>query len=124
MNGPEWLSGQMSSFRCPACGRPYGSTHVRLLAEREGLYFVDLECLACDSRTVAIVTVEVDDAEAVIADVGPGAPPGAGHAPYQRPPVSADDVIDMHRFLARFEGNVTQLLRAAASPLPRGAERG
>jgi len=124
MDGPEWLSGQMSSFRCPACGQAYGSTHVRLLAEREGLYFVDLECRACDSRTVAIVTVEVDDAEAVIAEIGPGAPASAEKPAHQRPPVDADDVLDMHQFLAGFEGDVTQLLRAAYSPLPRGAERG
>ena len=42
---------------------------MRLLAERDGLYFLDLDCQQCGSQTVAIVTVELDDAEASIADL-------------------------------------------------------
>jgi hypothetical protein len=93
---------------------------MRLLAEREGLYFLDMECRRCGSRTVAIVTVELDDAEASIADLSTGrelfpqledAVPGAAA-------VNADDVLEMHEFLQRFHGNVTHLFRAATTQLP------
>ena len=40
----------------------------KLLAEREGLFFVDLDCSRCGSHTVAIVTVESDDTELSIID--------------------------------------------------------
>jgi hypothetical protein len=116
MDGPDWLRAQLSSFTCPACGRRYRSTMIRLLAERDGLFFVDLDCSRCGSHTVAIVTVEQDDAEAAIADLrgvayaddhlGERLPSGAA-------PVTADDVLEMHEFLARFEGNVDSLFRAA-----------
>ena len=69
MDGPDWLRTQLTSFTCPACGQLYGSGRLRLLAERDGLFFVDLDCPGCASHTVAIVTVEADDAEALIADV-------------------------------------------------------
>jgi hypothetical protein len=111
MDGPDWLRTQLTSFTCPACGEMYGSGRLRLLAEREGLFFVDIDCPGCASHTVAIVTVEADDAEALIADV-PGA--HADQSPLEPPPpaaapVTADDVLEMHEFLARFEGDVGSL---------------
>ena len=61
MDSPEWLRTQLTTFTCPACGRRYRGSRMRLLAEREGLFFVDLDCSRCGSHTVAIVTVEIDE---------------------------------------------------------------
>ena len=69
MDGPDWLRTQLTSFTCPACGRRYRGSKIRLLAERDGLFFVDLDCARCGSHTVAIVTVEIDDATASIRDI-------------------------------------------------------
>ena len=121
----DWLQSQLRSFTCPACGDAYGASRMRLLAERDGLYFLDLDCTGCGSRSVAIVTLELDDAEASIADLS--------NMPHQlraleqgrpgTPPVSADEVLEMHEFLARFNGNVSHLFRAATTPLPGRANR-
>ncbi len=118
MNGPEWLRSQLTTFTCPACRRNYQAASIRLLAERDGLFFVDLDCSACRSHSVAIVTIGSEDAEAAIAEL-PIAddsatrieppPPGAGEAP-----IGPDDVLEMHEFLADFRGNVEQMFRAAA----------
>jgi hypothetical protein len=118
MNGPEWLSSQLTSFSCPACRRLYQAGGIRLLAEREGLFFVDLDCATCSSRSVAIVTIGMDDAEAEIAEI-----PIIYEMPNEiepRPaaatdrPVTADDVLEMHQFLDAFRGDVDQMFRAAA----------
>src|SRR5512141_2192767 len=66
MDSPDWLRTQLTTFTCPACGRRYRGSKMRLLAEREGLFFVDLDCSRCGSHTVAIVTVEIDDSEVTI----------------------------------------------------------
>jgi transcription elongation factor Elf1 len=116
MNEPEWLRTQLTSFTCPACGRSYGASRIRLLAERDGLYFVDLDCRACGSHTVAIVTVELEDSEASIADLTDfGHPPAHSDEPLPAgaAPVTADDVLDMHQFLDRFQGDVSELFRSA-----------
>lgn len=117
MDGPDWLRIQLTSFTCPACGRRYRSNRIRVLAERDGLFFVDLDCSQCGSHTVAIVTLELDDAEASIAQL-PGALPIDDHLgealPSRAAPVTADDVLEMHEFLAHFEGDVDRLFRAAA----------
>ncbi|CAN5776080.1 hypothetical protein BH24CHL5_BH24CHL5_03500 [soil metagenome] len=120
MDSPDWLQTQLTSFTCPACSRRYRGSRIRLLAERDGLFFVDLDCSRCGSHTVAIVSVELDESELAIADasdlglppeyllehLGEALPPGAA-------PVTADDVLDMHQFLAGFEGDLNDLLHAA-----------
>lgn len=117
MDGPDWLRIQLAASDCPACGRRYRAGRIRLLAERDGLFFVDLDCSRCGSHTVAIVTIEQEDGEATIADL-----PRMGSAdehlgerlPQGAAPVTADDVLEMHEFLAHFEGDVEGLFRAAA----------
>lgn len=113
MNGPEWLHSQLTTFTCPACRRSYEAGSICLLAERDGLFFVDLDCAACQSKSVAIVTIGMDDAEAAIAEI-----PVIYDLPEQiepRPrragdsPISADEVLEMHEFLARFRGDIDQL---------------
>lgn len=115
MDSPEWLRTQLTSFTCPACGRRYRGSRMRLLAEREGLYFVDLDCSRCGNHSVAIVTVDVDDSEVTI-DVGDlGGDDDFEHLGERLPvgagPVTADDVLEMHEFLGRFNGSVSDLLQ-------------
>jgi transcription elongation factor Elf1 len=120
MDSPDWLRTQLTSFTCPACGRRYRGSRIKLLAERDGLFFVDLDCSRCGSHTVAIVTVELDEAELSIIDasdielavdlepehLGEELPAGAA-------PVTADDVLDMHELLSAFDGDMYTLLDAA-----------
>lgn len=88
---------------------------MRLLAEREGLFFVDLDCSRCGNHTVAIVTVEVneDDITIDVSDVvGEDEIEHLGEAlPMNAAPVTADDVLEMHEFLGRFRGNLGDLLQ-------------
>jgi hypothetical protein len=129
MDGPDWLRTQLTSFTCPACGRRYRGSKIRLLAERDGLFFVDLDCSRCGSHTVAIVTVEIDETSASITDIsdlGLSADALPEHLGEELPAgaalVTADDVLEMHEFLAAFRGDVDQLFRHAARRTD-GAER-
>ena len=121
MESPDWLRTQLTSFTCPACRRRYRGSKMRLLAEREGLYFVDLDCSRCGSHTVAIVTVELDDSEVTIevSDVvGEDEIEHLGEAlPIGAAPVTADDVLAMHEFLGRYQGTLGELLETGASEL-------
>jgi transcription elongation factor Elf1 len=125
MDSPDWLRTQLTTFTCPACGRRYRGSKMRLLAEREGLFFVDLDCSRCGSHTVAIVTVELDESEVTIevSDVvgedeiehlGEPLPVGAA-------PVTADDVLEMHQFLTRYQGSLGELVETG--PIGSGWRR-
>lgn len=120
MDSPDWLRTQLTSFTCPACRRRYRGSRMRLLAEREGLFFVDLDCSRCGSHTVAIVTVELDDSEVSIeiSDSGAADELAFDHLGEELPagaaPVTPDDVLEMHEFLARFQGDMGGLLGSAS----------
>jgi hypothetical protein len=111
MDAESWLTSELASFGCAACGEAYGQGHIRLIAQREELYFVDLSCDHCGSQAVAIVTIQIDGetarletGELVRAEGSPESPAPNG------PPVSADDVLDAHAMLDDFEGDVHQLI--------------
>jgi hypothetical protein len=117
MDSPDWLRTQLTSFTCPACGRRYRGSRIKLVAERDGLFFVDLDCSRCGSHTVAIVTVELDDLELSIIDASDIEldvdlePEHLGELlPENLALVTADDVLDMHELLAGFDGDMHALL--------------
>ena len=90
-----------------------------MLAERDGLFFIDLGCSNCGSKAVAIVTIEFDGA-GIQADLGDldllprprrEAPPDPDAAP-----VSGDDVLTVHEFLRDFDGDLAALVSGAGRP--------
>ena len=111
MDAESWLTSELASFGCAACGQAYGQGHIHLIAQREELFFVDLSCDHCGSQAVAIVTIQIDGDRATldggelvrVEDAGPDAAPDG-------PPVSADDVLDVHDLLDDFDGDVHQLI--------------
>jgi hypothetical protein len=109
MDGADWLRTQLTSFGCAACGQPYESGRIRLLAERDGLFFVDLACTHCGTQAVAIVTIEVDEDDVPRAEPGERFEGGRLH-PDPAPAVTTDDVLSMHALLSDFQGDVPTLL--------------
>lgn len=111
MDAESWLTSELATFGCAACGQAYGEERIRLIAQREELYFVDLSCRHCGSQAVAIVTIQVEGETPTLetgelqpADEDERVTPGDGR------PVSVDDVLDVHAFLERFEGDASELL--------------
>ena len=83
---------------CSVCREPVAPERTRLLARREDLLFVELCCRACASVTLGFVfapddrrlpdTIRLADA----------------------PPITPDDVLDMHRHLEAWNGDLQGLL--------------
>lgn len=103
---------------CTRCGQPYAAHGISVLAQREGIAFVQLVCFACQSKTLALVTGaptgEEDSStpgEGVVGDLlaadrdDPEASRRAGA------PIGKADVLEMHAFLAEYEGDIHGLLR-------------
>jgi hypothetical protein len=109
MDGSEWLKTQLTSFGCAACGQPYESGRIRLLAEREGLFFVDLGCSHCGTQAVAIVTIQADEDDEPHIEAGEHASVTLT-ATAVADPVSADDVLAVHELLDSFAGGIDELL--------------
>jgi hypothetical protein len=110
MDGSDWLRTQLSAFSCSSCGRSYRPSQIRVLAQREELFFVKLSCRGCGTHSVAIVTIQVDESETPQLDAGdlqetiePGGDGGAL--------VTGEDVLAMHEFLREFDGDFRELFR-------------
>lgn len=112
MEGADWLRTQLTSFSCATCGRAYRSSQIRVVAQRDELFFVDLSCRRCGAESLAIVTIEADGPETARLDVGDLADAAAvlNEAPdSDGPEVSVDDLLTMHEFLGRFDGDFQRL---------------
>ncbi len=111
MDAESWLTSELASFGCAACGEAYGQGHITLIAQREELYFVDLSCDHCGSQAVAIVTIQIDGETARL-ETGELVRAEDASTPdvVDGPSVSVDDVLDAHAILADFEGDVHQLI--------------
>lgn len=82
-------------LRCTVCDERVPVTRVRLLAWRDDLAFLEIDCGACLSTTLAFVMGGWSEAQATEPDADP---------------ISTDDVLDMHELLATWRGDLTGLL--------------
>jgi hypothetical protein len=105
MNGEDWIRRELSALECVECGRAYQTGSINLLARRDGLYFVDLECGACGCRALAVVGIEQESSAPRLRSRRGGRAAAMARRRAQAPPVSADDVLEMHRFLDQFDGD-------------------
>jgi hypothetical protein len=88
--------------RCSVCEERVPAARVKLLAWRDDLVFLQIDCGSCLSTTLGfMLDGRVDEP--------------VGHAPAA--PVSSDDLLDMHQLLASWDGDLTGLL-ARVEPGP------
>ena len=115
MEGADWLRTRLTAFSCTACGQTYRADRINVLAQREDLFFVRLSCEGCGANSIAIVTVQLDGAEAQLDAGDLAAVTDDGTLP-DGPPLDGDDVLAMHRFLGGFDGDFRRLFREADGP--------
>lgn len=72
---------------------------MKLLAWRDDLAFLELDCGDCLSTTLGFVMVSQA---------------GTAEHPAPAAPISSDDVLDMHQLLATWRGDLTGLLTGEA----------
>jgi hypothetical protein len=88
---------RLDDAACGACREPATRERTRLVARRDDLVFLELQCLACASVTLSFVFT---DGAAM-----PEAVRLAGASP-----VTAADVRDMRQHLAAWQGDLKSLL--------------
>ena len=84
-------------LRCTVCDERVPATRIRLLAWRDDLAFLQINCGGCASTTLGFVLG--GRAEEPEPDPEPAADP-----------ITSDDVLDMHQLLATWRGDLADLL--------------
>jgi len=120
MDRQDDLLALTGGLTCTVCDEPVPPAGIRLLASRDDLVFLQLDCQACASTTLGFV----------MTGNGDGGPLEAADAiDRDAPPISADDVLDMYQLLAGWTGDLASLVRDgepddAASRTTRGERAG
>jgi hypothetical protein len=107
MDPRDLLRAFPDGITCTVCDEPVPVARVRLLARREDMTFVQIDCGGCRSTTLGFLA---DSSLLPAAADGPS--PGAD-------PVTSDDVIEMHRFLAGWQGDARSLVADDGPDVPR-----
>ena len=81
--------------RCSVCDERVPAARIKLLAWRDDLAFLQVDCGACFSTTLGFMLGGRADEPAPAPD---------------RAPISSDDVLDMHQLLASWRGTLSELL--------------
>jgi hypothetical protein len=95
MDPLDHLLALTDGLHCTVCDERVPATRVRLLAWRDDLAFLQIDCDACASTTLGFVLDGTSDEAAPLRDGDP---------------ISSDDVLDMHQLLATWSGDLAGLL--------------
>ncbi len=117
MNILRYLREQAKGYDCHVCGTNHARSEIRVLGRLESAWVVRVTCAKCRTAFKLLVVVE---------ETGPG-PARASAVPVKedhpserrRPPVTGDDVLDVHEFLETYDGGMTALLREKAADRSR-----
>ncbi len=88
-------------YRCPVCRRPLADCRMRQLTHRGSQYTIEVTCRKCTMAFVVALEVqggEGADSAVTASDTG------------ELPPISADDLLEVHRALVGYHGPLTALL--------------
>ena len=106
---------------CTACGATVPSAGIRILAHRDDVAFVELECPACTSTTLALLIGSPSVGGSPVLDVAGEVRAGPDREPrFASRPITDADVEAIRNDLAAWHGDLVGWLDA----LDRGDARG
>lgn len=95
----------MSNMKCGVCGQRYAVANVHILGHRDDLWFVGIFCPSCRSQGLVAAVVKEGAIPQLITEFT-----DAEEVKFaQAQAVSCDDVLEVHDFLKRFDGDFGQL---------------
>lgn len=91
----------MTSLKCRHCGGQYGSTNVKVLGQRKELWFLSVHCPHCQNEGLLALSAKKNRSHQPVT----GLSPQERDRFAQLPPISADEVLDLHLLLRNFDGD-------------------
>jgi hypothetical protein len=106
----RYLRDQAKDYDCHVCGSNHARSEIRVLGRLESAWIVRVTCAKCQTAFKLLVVVE---------EAGASGPARASAVPVKedhpserrKPPVTLDEVLDVHEFLSTYEGGLGALMR-------------
>ncbi len=97
---------------CAVCGQHFAMSDIHVVGRREQVWAMRVRCRECRTEALLLAVVNEAGTQSIYTDLMP--------AEWERfknaVPVTADDVISVHEFLAAYEGDLSELMD---EPLPQ-----
>jgi hypothetical protein len=106
----SFIRERAGDYDCPVCRDPLVDCDLKLLRQDGSTFTVQVGCARCHVTFVVVLQLRGDLAAPPPSSASGG--PGGPTAP-RRPPISADELLDVHETLRDFEGPFTELLGRA-----------
>jgi hypothetical protein len=96
----------LARLRCAVCGRPYDPHHCTIVDRREDAWVFTTVCPRCRAAGYVLVVMDLRDEPPPAVELSPEEQERAR----TRPPITADDIIDLHFWLEGYTGDLDTLL--------------
>lgn len=93
----------VAHLKCAACQRPYNPQDLEIIDEGSSLLVLLMTCHHCQAQGLIVALVQEQPLQLK------RTPEDRESSELQ--PITADDVLDIHRFLESFDGDCVALLR-------------
>ncbi len=94
----------MTSVKCSNCGQNYQLHNVSVLGHHNAMWFFRAFCPTCQTNYLIAATISPEETK-IISDLTPMELAKVSNACLP----TTDDILDMHAFLAKFNGDFNQL---------------
>ena len=95
----------VTRLKCAQCGQLYDPKDFTLLHRWQDLWVLGTHCRHCDQPCHVVVFMRLDVEPQPLTDLTPEELKSGELGP----PITADDVLDMHELLREFDGNLETL---------------
>jgi hypothetical protein len=101
----SFIRERAGDYDCPVCREPLAGCDLSLLRQEGSTFTVQVGCARCHVTFVVVLQLRGELPAAGANDVEPSEP-----AP---PPISADELLDVHEALRDFDGSFAELVGSA-----------
>ena len=98
----------VGQLRCVECGRLYPSEDFVLVHRWQDVWVLSTRCRRCEEPCHVVVFMHLAAEPEPVVDLTPEEAEVAG----EWPPITGDDVLDVHVLLREFDGDLKALLNA------------
>ncbi len=95
----------LTRLKCLACGQPYELRDFTLVDRKTDMWVLNSQCRHCGNPAHVIVVMSPVEKLQSVTDLTPEESKDSA----ERPPISADDVLDIHAFMQEFDGDFETL---------------
>ena len=108
--------------RCSVCHHVFDYDDIQVVSRRADMWMMVVTCTECHGRNFVAAVLgdgNPDEAQLALRRLSEGNPTGVDTGNGEEvgeaggTPVTVDDVLDMHEFLAGFDGDFARLFRAS-----------